>query len=317
VNLTVLHLRFALEALTAVRLGAQAGGQIRGALWAALEPLACTDPAARRDPAHNAHCPVCRLLALETAGAERGQNPARPLAIRPPLTAAGQPGHTYAPGETFHMGVNLFGDATDVLPYIVQAVRRMGEAGLGYGRGQFVLRSVEALDPLTGAIQALLADGRLQTRPALVVTAASIAAKARQLDPAQATLRFLTPLQITQQGRLLDVPYFAPLIARLLERCQAIEARYTTAPTPQPVWQERYLLLTEQARAVSLVENRTRWQRIETGSRRTNSRNALGGLVGVARYTGDLLPFREWLLWGQSLHVGKNAVKGDGWYELG
>jgi len=27
-------------------------------------------------------------------------------------------------------------------------------------------------------------------------------------------------------------------------------------------------------------------------------------------------PLLPWLVWGQFTHVGKNAVKGDGWYEI-
>ena len=38
--------------------------------------------------------------------------------------------------------------------------------------------------------------------------------------------------------------------------------------------------------------------------------------MGRAVYHGDLKPLLPWVLMGQSVHVGKSAVKGDGWYEV-
>jgi hypothetical protein len=111
-------------------------------------------------------------------------------------------------------------------------------------------------------------------------------------------------------------PSFDALIARLLERCQAVEAHYASAPTEQLVWRERYLDLTEKAREVRPIATQTRWVTALSGSRRTGSRNAISGFVGEATFVGDLAPFRKWLLWGHSLHVGKNTVKGNGWYEI-
>ena len=45
-------------------------------------------------------------------------------------------------------------------------------------------------------------------------------------------------------------------------------------------------------------------------------RTPIGGLVGQVTLAGDLAPLRELLVWGSLIHVGKNAVKGDGWYMI-
>ena len=42
----------------------------------------------------------------------------------------------------------------------------------------------------------------------------------------------------------------------------------------------------------------------------------VGGLVGQDTLAGELAPLRELLVWGSLIHVGKNAVKGDGWYTI-
>jgi hypothetical protein len=78
----------------------------------------------------------------------------------------------------------------------------------------------------------------------------------------------------------------------------------------------RLLGLSDQ---VELTANQTRWQEVWSYSARQERRTPIGGLVGRARYRAarevwtELLPY---LLWGSIIHVGKNAVKGDGWYSI-
>ncbi|NLF78625.1 MAG: CRISPR system precrRNA processing endoribonuclease RAMP protein Cas6 [Chloroflexi bacterium] len=315
-NLTVYHLRFTLRADTLVHFGPQAGAQLRGALWSALQSFACVAPVAQGDPNHAQHCPMCRLMALESNISPRGVNPPRPFAIRPPQqTWAGSDQH-FRPGDVFTFGISLYGDVVDLFPYVAQAVHRMGQDGVGYGRGCFSLAQVEVVNPLTGEEAALLAKRRV-AKPDLPVTAEQVQVAAKQVPCDRLRLRFLTPLEIQHQGRPLDTPVFVAILGRLLERCQGIELHYTADdPTPQAEWRSRYLTLTAAAKDVVLVTDQTRWVRVQSGSRRTNSRNSVSGFVGEAEFVGNLEPFREWLVWGIQLHVGKNAVKGNGWYEI-
>lgn len=315
-NLTVNHLLFTLQAQTLVHLGPQAGAQIRGGLWAALRELACAAPTVQGDPDHARHCPMCRLVALETAESARGVTPPRPFAVRPPLPAhLGQDG-VYPSGEIFTVGINLFGEAVDSFPYLCQAFHRLGQLGLGYGRGQFTIERIQAVNPLSGETHDLMDGRRIVALPDLSVEGDLVRRAARKLPADHLRLRFLTPTELTYQGEHTDRPYFNVLVARLLERCQALEQHYTADPTSRTVWQERYHYLTQAAQGVRLAEHRTRWVRVKSGSRRTQSVNAVSGFVGEAVVEGDLEPFHEWLVWGASLHVGKNAVKGNGWYDL-
>lgn len=315
-KLVIHHLRFHLRALTPVHLGPQAGAQIRGAFWAALRQFACAAPFPESDPEHSQHCPMCRLMALETAAGARGVNPPRPFAIRPPLPSRPGSDCAFMPGDRFAVGLNLYGDAADLFPYVVQAFYRMGQIGFGYGRGQFTLERVEAVDPFDGTAADLLHDGRFTSVPGLPVTSDHIRRAAAELPPDRIGLRFLTPAQITRDSKTLSFPALEGFVGRLLERCQAMELHYTAEPEPQPVWRDLYLSLTEIAQQVHLVGNRTRWISAESGSRRTGMRNSISGFVGDAWYEGDLSALRPWLLWGRSLHVGKNAVKGNGWFEV-
>ena len=71
-----------------------------------------------------------------------------------------------------------------------------------------------------------------------------------------------------------------------------------------------------QAEAVRVVRDETRWVELASYSTRLGRTTPLGGLMGRVTFGGDLSPFAAWLVWGQFTHVGKDAVKGNGWYQL-
>jgi hypothetical protein len=328
--LTIHHLWFTVEAITPISLPAEAGPAIRGALITALRQHYCPDASLRpqgsrieQSPEHRALCPVCWLIAEEDAAGVRGRNIPRSYTIEPPTALAGPIGA----GGTLSFGISLIGRAINLYPYLVLAVPEMGRAGLGHfdarqgGRGQFRLRSIAAINPLSGAEQSLLASGGLLQLPALpvgpdeIATAASgLAERARQQD-GRLALAFHTPTRIIDGAHLVARPRFAPLLQRLGERIEAL-VHYYGAPLAEsapPLTTE----LLARADAVELVEDQTCWVDVVSGSRRLGRATPVGGFRGRVIYRSeDWLPLLPWLLWGQSVHVGKNAVKGDGWYGI-
>jgi hypothetical protein len=314
-NLQAHLLQFDCQAETAIHLNAAAGGQIRGALWSALSKMVCPDPAARANPDHQQHCPLCRLMHLETVSA-RGINPARPFAIRPPLNARIEQAQTLEVGRCFNFQIVLFGDAAGYIPYIVQAVYRVGKLGIGAGRGRFRLLRVKEKNPFTRATANLYLAGsslRPATQPIL---SADIQAAANQLTTDRIAIHFLTPTQITQEKRTLKSLQLPSIIARLLERCQAIETIYSDTDKPHEVWRDLHFNLHQAARKLQVERDDTRWVDVWSRSRRAGHLDNIGGLVGTITFIGDIAPLRYWLAYGQLLHVGKNAVKGNGWYEI-
>ena len=308
-DLTVHHLRFRCCAQTPIHLGPQAGAQIRGGLWQSLETIA---PGV---PVESDRHPLYRLMEMERDSA-RGSNPARPLAIRPPLAPRAERDRNYRPGETFDIGITLYGDAAVYFPYIALAMNHLGQNGTGYGRGRFVVSAIHALNERAGMMQDLLDATRHLRSPQIPLTGQQVRDWAAHLPADKLRIRFLTPTQIRHQGRFLAEPNFCAIIARLLERCQALEYHYGS-PAPAEIWERRHSMLTMAAQDIRIVQDNTRWVSAQAGSRRSNRRLNLGGFVGEVLLTGNLEPFREWLLWGEALHVGKNAIKGDGWYEIG
>jgi hypothetical protein len=74
--------------------------------------------------------------------------------------------------------------------------------------------------------------------------------------------------------------------------------------------------LLELAEEVQCSEDATYWRELDSYSRRQQRSTPISGLLGQATFVGNLAPFRELLVWGELIHVGKNCVKGSGWYTI-
>ncbi len=131
-------------------------------------------------------------------------------------------------------------------------------------------------------------------------------------EPERIALHFLTPTRIIDQGRLVHRPEFRPLFQRLIERLSALWEHYGGASPPL-----EFAGLMDAAREVRTVEDATRWVDLESYSARRDVRTPIGGFVGRAVFEGPVASLLPWLIWGEYTHVGKNAVKGDGWYRIG
>ncbi len=81
-------------------------------------------------------------------------------------------------------------------------------------------------------------------------------------------------------------------------------------------WRAGWPSLLAQGDAARLVGRGAGWQELERYSSRHDRKMEMGGLLGEARYVGDVASLREILAWGQLCHVGKYAVAGNGWYEI-
>jgi hypothetical protein len=126
------------------------------------------------------------------------------------------------------------------------------------------------------------------------------------------TLHFHTPLRLIDKKQLVQQIALRPLIQRLMRRLGDLSLAYGAGKLALD-WQA----LLAQAEQVQVVDDQTRWVDVVSYSARQHRRTPIGGLIGSATFAGDLTHLRELLVWGSLIHVGKNAVKGDGWYTVG
>ncbi len=339
--LTLTHLRFTCQVETPLHLdvkGFRAGGALRGALGNVMRRATCTCTPSPTPPLQGrgkgeGSCPVCWLLAArERPGEER-----RGYALVPPLSLTPTPTGTFrlsqgergiSPGECFDFHITLFGETFRYLPYFLLAAAEIGREGVGYGRGKFALRHVEAVHPLAEAEQSVLAEGEsLVHVPTLRVTHEDVLGECERLAEglveSRGALRvqFLTPMRIglsdeVRERQLLKVPHFDVIFARMLKQLDDLALQFAGGAR-RPLDEVR--ALEGLARQVRLAESQVRWVDVESHSSRDDMRKQSGGFVGTATYHAapDVwFPLLPWLIWGQSTQIGKYVVKGNGLYQI-
>ena len=305
-----------------VLLNEHKGSALRGALYHGLRNRFC----AMREqqlvcgvcPLWQA-CPVCTLVSTLGPDNRLGRDAARPYTVQPPLD-----GQTlYRPGDALTFGLTLYAEAIKLFPYVIMALQELEESGLGrrgavndWRRGTLHVDAIWAENPLTCERQPVLRTGEARVQIAdIPITHAQVLAQAERL-PASGPLRLwlLTPTRLTHRAQLVKPGQvtLAVLLGRVFDRLESLVQHFGEAPL-----QLDYAALMAQATAGRTLHDDTRWVELESYSTRQRRATPIGGLMGeVTLACDDWRPLLPWLLWGQFTHVGKNAVKGDGWYAL-
>jgi hypothetical protein len=315
-NLVTHHSRFAVRAITPLALDHQSGSAVRGAISHALWSRFCTNKGAVSCEACLLvqMCPVAALVAPMREEDEKGstQRP-RPYVVRPPVGGAKQ----YAVDDTFSFGIGLFGSAAMLFPYVVMAVQLLEQDGLGRKlaenrgkRGRFRIEEIVAYNPLTSERQVLYChDEPTVEVPGLPIVPEQVAAYAAALPEGSLTLHLKTPMRLVDGGSLVRRVALRPLVQRLMRRLDDLCIAYGEGPINLD-----FGSLLQVAEEGTVRADRTRWVDVVSYSSRSKRRTPIGGLVGRATFVGNLAPLRELLVWGSLVHVGRNVVKGDGWY---
>ncbi len=304
------HIVFVVRAREAIQFSEQPGMNVRGALYQAL--IARFSP---NEPVPGLPYDLIRqfLAGLDDENA-RGRDLPRAYTIEPP-----PPNAHYGTGEQFEFGITLFGQAVDYIPYLFYALRDAAEIGIGFGRGRFQMIRICELNPLNQSRRQIM-DPHQVSDLRLAVTHKTIQYAVNSWRGDQVLLRFLTPTRLTDHGMLARQPMLGVLLRRLLERAQSLVEQNqskTEVAAGLERWKAEWMrmgaigdILDVQHRA----SNNTHWKDVNSYSRVKRRTSPIGGFMGKARWTLTERDVLYWLLWGQSIHVGKNTAKGDGWY---
>ncbi len=328
--LTVTHLLLETIVERPIALNEHKGSALRGAFFHALRGRPneqawrgfCGNQTAKEcyDCPLLTACPIAALLARHDPAATRGHAIAQPVMIKPPLGDKTD----FLSDEPFRFGLSIAGSAAQLLPYVVMAIAHgMPHEGLGrrdrlndFQQGSFRVRAIHAYHPLRSLTETLWREGTARVAPAtLAVSHQDILDYAATLPADRLTLNLLTPMQIIAEGKPLRDFRFRPFFQRLMERLMTLSGTVGAARFFEDE-AERHALLAA-ADAITVEPHRLRWQRLRSYSTRQRKETYLSGMMGLVTLVGDLAPFLPWLVWGAQLHVGKDAVKGDGWYEIG
>ena len=306
------RLRFHCEAQTPIRLPSYSGSAWRGLLGHSLRASVCVT----RAP----HCDGCLLIqqcaystffespAPPDANSKRYSALPHPFVLEPP-----PPGQrSVSPGDPLDLGLTLIGPAGDLLPYLIHALRRAGERGLGREQGRFQLVEVaQETAPGSGDWQRVhaSASGVLQTFRSRPPSPGGC--------PESVQLQLITPLRLKQRGHFVRAEQLdaRALLAPLGARVTLLTDLYGTPANP-PRGLPRNVLhaAIDQMR---LEPADLRWVDWTRYSSRQRTEMQLGGLLGTLQLSGPGLG----TLWplihlGQWLHLGKGTSFGLGRYRL-
>ena len=201
--------------------------------------------------------------------------------------------------------ITLFGQGNRQLPYVIHALDRAAQQGLGKQRGKLQLLEVQ---------QHTDNKWRQVYQPGGALQAHDPACIALPDCPTSFTLRFSTPLRLRAANDLVtpDNFTFQALFSPLLRRISLLTAFHTDTPLVTD-----FAALTQAAKAIPLAQSELRWQDWTRYSSRQKSLMQLGGLLGKARLESAVLaPFWPYLWQGQWTHAGRSTSMGLGKYEI-
>jgi len=316
VDLPVLPLRIAAVARDPLEMPEHGGSRLRGAFGASLKRLVCV----RTDLRECAPCPLRSECAYPTLFEPRLAE-AVPGTVgfadlpRPYILRADPEEQGAEPGETLTWQGALIGRATAMFPYFVMTWQAMGQQGIGAKRGRFDVVGVESLG-LDHHAWELLYDRvshRVRT-PTHALAAVHLArwAAALATEPVRGVeVRFETPMLLKHRGEPVTVPEFHLLWRNLQRRLSLLRLAHGDG-RPAVAFDES-IRNAESIRLTYWDGEEASWRRY---SRRQGRHVPMGGLVGIARYGGDLTPFLAPLKLGEFLGVGDNCTFGQGQYRI-
>ena len=243
----------------------------------------------------------------------------RPFVIKPPLETT----ETYLPGERLSFDVVLVGKIKDYLPYFIVTFKELSQAGLGRHRSPVNLSGVAHVGSDGIEAPVYTGESNLVQPPANAISWANLcpahssnngsvnSPQAGATNVTRITLRFLTPTMLKADGVQARRPAFGPIAKRLRDRINALSYFYCGKGLDIA-----FKAFGEQAETIKTVADSTRWVESSRYSRRREVTHDLSGFVGEVSFEGDLGPFIPYLKLGEYVHVGKNAVFGNGWYRI-
>ncbi|MEW5816642.1 MAG: CRISPR system precrRNA processing endoribonuclease RAMP protein Cas6 [Spirochaetota bacterium] len=292
------------------------GNVLRGAFGSSLKRIVCV---AGRDAA----CPACPLkekCAYTLIFSPIGLNPAKRLydvprgyVLKPPLEEEIQ----YSPDKPFSFDMVLIGDRANYLAYVIVPFMELGKTGIGLNRGRFTLGDIGVM--ANGNSESIYdASSNTVRNVRKPITGQELLERAQALNQHRLTLRFLTPTRIKynpagERGKseVVQVPEFHHLIRRLRDRINALSVTYCGGPITAD-----FKGLAERAMAVKTREKNLRWIEVKRKSRTRPGEHNQSGFIGTIAFEGDLSEFLPLILLGEYVHVGEDAVFGNGWYKI-
>lgn len=311
------HYRFTLSPEDTIHMPVfNKGSILRGAFGSSLKRLVCfTDK--------STDCDLCILKdkcaytlifnPIDINPVKRLRNVPRGYVIKPPLEKTTE----YTVDNPLLFEMILAGDRINYLPYVIVTLIELGKFGIGLNRGRFTLKD---LSVLKDGISESLYDSDTNTikNIQLTITGSEILQEVAKINKHTITLQFLTPTRIKynptgEKGKseVVRVPEFHHIIRRLRDRINALSVTYCGSPIDVD-----FKGIAERAMEVKTRDVNIRWIDIKRKSRTQPIQHDQSGFVGQITFEGDLIEFLPLIALGEYVHIGEDAVFGNGWYRI-
>lgn len=224
----------------------------------------------------------------------------RPFIIDPPAPEVRRIGA----GETFEVGLTLFGKANNYFPYIIIAFEKLGLSGIGRQEHKFKLDKVynskgqEIYDSSTRTLD--IKKTRVRFKEIILPGGDS-----------KATIKFITPAIIKYNDRITIDVEFHIIVRALLRRLSALSYFHCKKGLPL-----NFKEIIEKAKEIRTVESDLKMVSLSRYSTKQQKKIIYNGVMGTVTYEGDIRVFHKLLYIGQFSHIGKNVTFGFGKYEL-
>jgi CRISPR-associated endoribonuclease Cas6 len=180
----------------------------------------------------------------------------------------------------------------------------LGKIGLGKNKGKYELLEVKTFD---GKI---VYDSKNKVLINVAGNGTGFSYNGKEINN-KIKLNFVTPTRIKHKGKFVTNLEFYVLIKTILRRISLLMDLYCDTKLELD-----FNKLIDLAKKVKLVNSNLQWVDWERYSTRQNVRMKLGGFVGEVEYEGNLKLFKELLLLGEQIHIGKNCTFGLGKYKI-
>ena len=210
------------------------------------------------------------------------------------------------PGYEYNFDLILFGHGQRYLPYIIHALKKAGEDGIGGHQQVFKLNKIESKTQGKQS-EIVYQNGELNPQQAAVL-------QAIPKMPKQIEIFFHSPLRIKRDNKNLTARdfTFGAFFCTLLRRVSMLSYFHTDTPL-----ETDFAALTIKARTIQFTSQQLKWYDWTRFSSRQQTEMNMGGLVGsVYLDMQDLEDFWPYLWLGQWTHVGKGTSMGMGAYTL-
>jgi hypothetical protein len=291
--LKLVKLVFEAEVITKTLLPGYLGNTIRGALGKALAARCCENQSQTLcggcDRA--AACVYAQMFKSVYRDAEFTSAP-NPYAI----DVGSSDRREYSVGDTIQFNVLLFGSATRFAEEVVLAARAMFGGVFGGAKQALALRSVH--DGYTNA--PVLKDGSVSA-PEPVVWNDDGAESIKKITEIE--VEFITPTQILRMSKLASEFDFDTLTDSLFNRISSIIDIYGDKEFVLPYrlpFRKPQIAVEQDLRIVTIKQEK----------------QPIVGMVGKARYSGELTRYMPYIDLGTQLHIGKMATRGCGQYKF-